>query len=283
MKAVFVADSMDNFGLDLSADLARLGYLVITVAQTSKDSENTKREILNRFNKAKIEVIVGSYSTIKDIRQILLNIKLVLTNYRLDGIYAYIGNHQTFEKDYIINSNDIEKQFFENYLVNFILCYSLIPYLQKEKGAKIILPTLAQKELATPKIQDFFNEKNYNGAEMFRLTKTANAMMAGEFNRKFNVGENAVETILYQEKMVSKLEELNTEPKLRGLKKLFNPGDRLFKVYSGIEAILTISSHKPNEMYFKFSKPMALPNISKNENLCASMFEISEKIGRLKY
>lgn len=282
MKAVIITDPMNGFGLDLSSDLARLGYFVIGIARNSKESQNIKNTVLKRYAHSKIETFVGDFNNIKNIRQIMLNIKLVMTNYNIDSIYAYIGNHQVFEDRLEKNENDIEKQFFENYLVHFMLSYLLIPYLQKEPNSKIILPALGNGEVGNINFKDLFYEKKYNGEEAFKSAKLCNVIMAGEFNRRYNTGENPVATVLYQEKIVSKEAELNVDPEVKGIKKLFTVTDRMDRVYKGIEAILNIRNHG-ELLFYKFAKPSKLPTICFNNDLGQKLYEISEKMAKLKY
>lgn len=283
MKAIVVTNPLKGFGLDLVSDLSRFGYLVIGISSDADESENVKKTVQHRFKQANIETFVGSFNSIKEIRQVILNIKLILTNYNLDGIYAYIGNHQTFMSEYKTNSDDIEVQFFQNYLSNFIMCYLLLPYLQKEKGSKILLPTVSISENTIFRFEDLFETKDYNGAESFRKTKMANMLMAAEFNNRFNVGDTPVQSLLYQEKLVTNIEELYEDAPVKGIKKLFDKGDRTLKVYKGIEGILNISEFKEGEVLFRYSKPERLPRIYFNNNLSKKLFEFSEKLGRLKY
>jgi hypothetical protein len=282
MKAVILSDPLNGFGLDLASDLARLGYFVIGIAKNSKESQNIKKSVLKRYQHSQIETFVGELDNIKNVSQVLLNIKLVMTNYNLDSIYAYIGNHHIFEKRLDKNENDIENQFFENYLAHFMIAYSLMPYLQKQPNSKIILPVLGNGDVGNINFKDLFHEKKYDGAEAFKTAKLANAIIAGEFNRRYNTGDNPVQTVLYQEKIVSTEEELNVDPEVKGIKKLFAKNDRMDRVYKGIEAILNIRNHGEN-LFYKFSKPKKLPTISFNKDLGQKLYELSEKMAKLKY
>lgn len=283
MKAIVVTNPLKGFGLDLVSDLARLGYFVIGISRDSSESENVKKTVKHRFQQANIETFVGSFNSIKEVRQVILNIKLIMTNYNLDGIYAYIGNHQIFTDDYKKNADDMEMQFFYNYLSNFIICYTLMPYFQKEKDSKILLPTVSSAETTALKLEDFQKSKDYDGVEFFRKAKMANALMAAEFNSRFNVGDNPVQTLLYQEKLVLCPEELYEDAEVKGIRKLFDKGDRMLKVYKGIEGILGVSKYRDGEVFFKYSKPTKIPYIYFNKDLSTKMFEASEKLGRLKY
>ena len=127
-----------------------------------------------------------------------------------------------------------------------------------------------------------FYEKKYNGEEAFKSAKLCNVIMAGEFNRRYNTGENPVATVLYQEKIVSKEAELNVDPKVKGIKKLFTVTDRMDRVYKGIEAILNIRNHG-ELLFYKFSKPSKLPTICFNNDLGQKLYEMSEKMAKLKY
>ena len=280
MKAVLLLEPLKGFGLELASDLARQGYFVIGVSDTAKNCEHVKKTITHRYEHAQLEVFVGDVSDVKSVRQIVLNIRLLTTKYNLTGLYAIICNQQSFNEQYQLQEDGIEKTFFDSYLANFYLINALQPYLQKEEKPRVILPTLPKSELLPIIVSDPFRAKMFNGGDAFRQAKFLNAMFINEFNKRNAKEPNKIQGLLYFERLVNKPEE-TYEEKTRGkFAKMVMKETNMDRIRAGLVGMINLKDHGLKNCY-SYSKPIDVPSNTKNEQLSATVWDMSMKLSRL--
>lgn len=281
MKVVIVTDAIRAFGIDMVSELCREGYFVIAIARDAKESEFIKKTVTHRYSFAQIETFVGTLDSIRALRQVVLNIRLLATEHKFDGIYAILCNQERVYSEFKFNEDMIERTFMENYLANIFLAESLLDFLQREKDSRIILPTLPQNQLVGININDIYRERAYDPQSAIRQCKFANAMMAGYINANFNVGENPVRAILYEARDVATDEELDNEKPQGKIARMFNKPTEFEILMNTI--IATVNDKSRDGVCFKASKPTATPAVCANKDLCEKFWLISEKISKLKY
>ncbi len=281
MKIVVVTDPVRSYGIEMVSELCREGYFVIAITKNAKDSEMVYKTVTHRYDFAQIETIVGDFSSISSLRQIVLNIKLLATKYKFDSIYAIICNQEKVYEEFKLNEDGIERTFFENYLTNIFLCESLIDFLQKEPSSKIICPTLPQNQLVGISLKDLYREKAYTPQSAIRQAKFANALMVGYFNVLYNTGDNKVTGLLYEARDVSTDEELDKEKEQGRLARLLNRPTEFESIMHTIIALVNLKNY--TSICYKNSKPTQAPSIVSNKEMGEKFWLISEKISRLKY
>lgn len=281
MKVVVVTDAIRSFGLDMVSELCREGYFVIAIARNGKESELIKKTILHRYGFAQIETFVGSFSTVREMRQIVLNIRLLATEHRFDGIYALLCNQERVYGKYKLNEDGIERSYMENYFVNIFLADSLMDFLQKEKDSRIIVPTLAQSQLVGININDMFNKGAFEPQSVVRQCKFANAMMAGYINATYNIGENPVRAVLYEARDVATDDELDNEKEQGKLARFLNKPTEFETLMNTI--IAAINDKARGITCYRASKPVQPPAICANKGVCEQFWLMSQKVAKLRY
>ncbi len=281
MKVVIVTEPIKRYGLDMVIELCRLGYFVIAITKNAKDAEMVYKTVMHRYDYAQIETFVGNFDSISSLRQIVLNVKLLATKYKFDSIYSIICNQESIYPQFELNEDGIEKTFFENYLTNIFICESLIDFLQKEQGSKIICPTLQQNQLLPINFNDLYREKAYSAQSALRQAKFANALMVGQFNERYNVGENKVIGLLYHSRDVVDDNELNTEKEQGKLAKLLNKPTEFESIQNTIIALVNLKTY--TSICYKNSKPVEAPSVVANKEMGEKFWMLSEKISKLKY
>ena len=281
MKVVIVTDATRAFGIDMVSELCREGYFVIAIAKDAKESEFIKKTVTHRYNFAQIETFVGTYDSIRALRQIVLNIRLLATEHKFDGIYAILCNQERVYPEFKFNEDKIERTFMENYLTNIFLAESLLDFLKNEKDSRVIMPTLPQNQLVGINMRDIYRERSYDPQSAIRQCKFANAMIAGYINAQFNVGENPVRAILYEARDVATDEELDKEKPQGKLARLFNKPTEFEVLMNTI--IATINDKSRGGVCYKASKVVVAPAVCANKELCEKFWLLSEKISKLKY
>ena len=244
------------------SELCREGYFVIAIARDAKESEFIKKTVTHRYDFAQIETFVGSYDSIRSLRQVVLNIRLLATEHKFDGIYAILCNQERVYAEFKYNEDKIERTFMENYLTN-------------------ILPTLSQNQLVGINMADIYRERSYDPQSAIRQCKFANAMMAGYINASLNVGEHPVRAILYEARDVATDEELDKEKPQGRFARMFNKPTEFDVLMNTI--IATVNDKSRGGVCYKASKPIAAPTVCANKDLCEKFWLLSEKISKLKY
>ena len=281
MKVVIVTEPVRAYGLELVSELCREGYFVIAITKSATDAELVSKTVTHRYDFAQIETIVGNFNSIASLRQIVLNIKLLATQYRFNSIYAVICNQEKVYDEFQLNEDGIERIFFENYLTNIFLCESLIEYLQKEPSSKIICPTLPQNQLVGINLKDLYRQNSFTPQSAMRQAKFANALMVGYFNVLYNQGSNKVTGLLYHSKDVSSDEELVKEKEQGRLARLLNKPTEFESIMQTIIALVNLKNY--TSICYKDSKPVQAPSIVSNKEMGEKFWLVSEKISRLKY
>ncbi len=281
MKVVIVTDPVRSYGLEMVSELCREGYFVIAITKDAKDSEMVYKTVTHRYNFAQIETIVGNFESIRNLRQIILNIKLLATEHKFDSIYAIICNQEKIFDSFQLNEDGIERTFFYNYLTNIFICESLIDFLKKEKGSKIICPTLPQNQLVGINLKDLYRQKMYTPQDAIRQAKFANALMIGYFNVQYNVGENKVTGLLYEARDVASDEELDKEKEQGRIARLLNKPTEFESIMNTIIGLVNLKTY--TSICYKNSKPIQAPSIVANKSMGEKFWTLSEKLSRLKY
>jgi hypothetical protein len=89
------------------SELCREGYFVIAIVKNATESELVYKTITHRYNFAQIETIVGNFESIRSLRQIVLNVKLLSTKHKFDSIYAIICNQEKIYSEFKMNDKDL--------------------------------------------------------------------------------------------------------------------------------------------------------------------------------
>lgn len=281
MKVVIITDAIRAFGLDMVSELCREGYFVIAIARNGKESELIKKTVLHRYSFAQIEAFAGSYSSVRELRQIVLNIRLLATEYKFDSIYALLCNQERVYGKFVLNEDGIERTFMENYFVNIFLAESLLDFLQKEDNSRVIVPTLPQNQLVGINMNAMFKESTFDPQTLIRQCKFANAMMAGYINQNFNSGEHPVRAIMYEARDVATDDELDNEKEQGKFARLFNKPTEFEVLMNTI--IATINDKTRTATCYRASKPVPAPAVCANKDACEKFWHLSEKLTKLKY
>lgn len=281
MKVVVVTDPVRAYGLEMVSELAREGYFIIAIVKNAKDSEMVYKTVTHRYSFAQIVTVVGDFESIRSLRQVVLNIKLLATKHKFDKIHALICNQEKLYPEFKLNEDQIEYNFFYNYLTNIFLCESLREFLDKG-GSRVILPVLPQSQLLGINPNDMFREKNFTPQSANRQAKYANAMMASYFNHLYKTNdETSAQAVLYETRDVSKDEDFEKQKKQGRFARLFNKPTELESLMNTIIAIVNLKSFTSN--CYKDTKPVAFPNVMKNIEIGEKFWQASQKLARLKY
>ena len=282
MKVVIVTDPIRAYGLEMVSELCREGYFVIAIVKNATDSELVYKTVTHRYDFAQIETIVGNFESIRSLRQIVLNVKLLSTKHKFDSIYAIICNQEKIYNEFKLNEDMIEYNFFYNYLTNIFLCESLIDFLKKESGSRVIVPTLPQSQLLGINLSDIYREKAFKPQDANRQAKFANALMVGYFNHLYKTGkEDSVQAVMYETRDVQKDEEYDKEKAQGRFARLLNKPtefETLMNTIIGLVNVKSISS-----MCYKNSRPVSAPNVVHNKEMGEKFWQVSQKLSRLKY
>jgi len=273
MKTVVITDPLNGFGLELASDLARAGYFIIGMVNNSSEVELVKKTIKTRYKFANIEVFVGDFFNVRDLRQAILNIKLILTENNLDGLYALVCNRHMFSDIYELQEDKIEVQFFENFLINLMLATYLEPLLLKFENSRILFPTVESKYFVDFNFKDKFKENKYVGYEVFAQSKMLNLMIANVWNKK----HEQVKIISFIDRYITSGKFLHEDKPQRRIFK----SSEMDKIRQGIVAIINLP--KITDFKYKYNKPIneKLP-LSKEKQL-EQLWDLSIELGHLKY
>ena len=281
MKVVVVTEPIRSYGLEMVCELAREGYFVIAIVKNAKDSELVFKTVTHRYDFAQIKTIVGDFESIRSLRQIVLNIKLLATKHKFDSIHALICNQEKLYPEFKLNEDAIEYNFFYNYLTNIFLCESLREFLDKG-GSRVIMPTISQGQLLGINYDDMFRERNFTPQNANRQAKFANVLMASHFNRLYKTNdEKSAQAVLYESKDVNKDEGFDKEKSQGRLARFFNKPTEFESLMNTIIALVNVKSF--NALCYKDSKPISAPSFVNNVEMGEKFWKASQKLSRLQY
>jgi len=133
-KTVVITGATDGIGLATVRDLLGGGAYVIAVARNKEKAMRIAKELDN----GRLTFVFGDLSLKSEVTKIADQIKTILDE-RNVPLHVLMHVAGAVSSKHIMTSEGIEWQFAVNHLAPFLLTKLLMPYLLKEKGARVLV------------------------------------------------------------------------------------------------------------------------------------------------
>ncbi len=181
-KTVVITGATSGIGFAAARELARMGAFVIGVGRDAGHCAQAAAAIRAACPQAQVSYLLTDLSSLKQVRQLAVDAKAILTDGRLDVLInnaAMVTNLRTVTED------GYETQFAVNHLAPFLLTHELLPALQAAPAARVLTVSSNSHRGARIRWADPMLRRGYNTLRAYRQSKVANVLFTVEFNRRY--------------------------------------------------------------------------------------------------
>lgn len=176
-KIIIITGANSGLGYEVTKVLARHGAKIVMACRNVKKAEDTKKQILEEYSDAKLEVMELDNADLQSVRAFANSFK---SNYtRLDILYNNAGVMAIPRSE---TKDGFEMQFGVNHLAHFALTGHLLDILQKTKGSIVHSTSSSAAFTAKINFDDLMGKQTYSRWGTYGQSKLANAIFAKEFN-----------------------------------------------------------------------------------------------------
>lgn len=287
-KIAIVTGANIGLGYATALALAQKEMKVIMACRTLSKAEKAKTSILKEFPNADIEIIQVDLSSLKSVRTFA---KIYTDKYsKLDLL---INNAGIMMPPFSLSEDGFESQMAANYFGHFLLTGLLLNILKNTDNSRIIsLSSIAHKS-GKINFEDINSKKKYSSWNSYAQSKLACLMFAYELDRKLKAsGSNTISVAAHPGVSTTNL----TQHYPQIITKLFHLIGPLFSQRPKLGALPTLYAALGNDVkggdYFGPNglgemKGEAVKvdstKLSKNKEIAAKLWELSEKLTGITY
>ena len=180
-KKVLVTGASGGLGEETARALAAAGASVIMAARDSKKNAEAKERILASNSEAKLDLHELNLASLNDVRS---------------SAEEFLGKNESL--DLLVNNAGImctpfgqttdgfEQQFGVNHLGHHLFTGLLMPALEKAESSRVVCLSSGAHLICGVNLDDpMFERRDYDGWESYGQSKSANALFAREFDRRY--------------------------------------------------------------------------------------------------
>lgn len=283
-KIVVITGATSGIGLATAQKLAQANARVIAVGRSKEKCSEAEKYIRERCSNANISYLIADLSTMKQVRELSIDIKNKVKEYGREALDVLINNAGTVSSWYVQTPEGFEQQFTVNYLAPFLLSHELMPFLKNADEGKIINISSGSHYHTRINWKDIFLRKQYSLLRAYKQCKLANVIFTTEVNRRLGKDSSlrayAVDPGLVNTEIglkdTSGIERWVWEQRKKKGTSPEVPADSL--LYMSIASIQELKG----EIYWKDCKPMKPSKYSQDEEVGRRLWELSEKLCGIK-
>lgn len=283
-KTVVITGASSGIGLATAKDLAERRAYVIGVGRSQERCREAEESIRKAYPDAKICFIIADLSSLTQVRELAQKIKQKIKEINKDRLDVLINNAGTVSNWYRATEDGFELQFAVNYLSQFLLTHELMPLIQAAPTGRIISLSSGSHLRTWINWKDIMLRKHYNCLMAYKQTKLFSVLFCTELNRRIGTNQKthayAVDPGL-----------VNTEIGFKGTtgivkwvwEKRSSKGIDPAKAAESVAYLAYEPSiQNSTSVYWKECMPQKPSNYSQREDIAKRLWEVSEKMCRIK-
>ena len=180
-KKVLVTGASGGLGEETARALATAGASVIMAARNSKKNSEAKERILSANSEAKLDTHELNLASLKDVTSSAE--EFLSKNESLDLL---VNNAGIMCTPFGHTTDGFEQQFGVNHLGHHLFTGLLMPALEKAEASRVVCLSSGAHLICGVNLEDpMFERRDYDGWESYGQSKSANALFAREFDRRY--------------------------------------------------------------------------------------------------
>lgn len=285
-KVIVVTGATSGIGLATAKELAGKGAVLIGTGRSKERCEKAEAEIKSRYPDARVSYLTADLASLDEVASLASRIRNLLSLKGFDSIDVLVNNAGTVSSWYVSTVDGFELQFAVNHLAPFRLTYELMPLLARSAEGTVIGLSSGSHYRTRIHWKDVMLRKHYNCLLAYKQTKLANVLFATELNRRLSTAGSNVRAFAVDPGLV------NTDIGLKGtdgiVKKVWKirsrggtPAAQPAHCISWLAA--EPGARKTGEVYWKDCSPMKPSRYSQRPDVAARLWEMSERMCRIRY
>ena len=180
-KKVLVTGASGGLGEETARALATAGASVIMAARNSKKNSEAKERILSANSEAKLDTHELNLASLKDVTSSAE--EFLSKNESLDLL---VNNAGIMCTPFGHTTDGFEQQFGVNHLGHHLFTGLLMPALEKAEASRVVCLSSGAHLICGVNLEDpMFERRDYDGWDRYWQSKSANALFAREFDRRY--------------------------------------------------------------------------------------------------
>lgn len=285
-KIIVITGATSGIGLAAAKELAGKGAFLIGTGRSKERCEKAEAEIRSLYPEARVSYLTADLASLDEVASLASHIRLLLTANGYDHLDVLVNNAGTVSSWYVSTADGFELQFAVNYLAPFRLTFELMPLLAKSSEGAVIGLSSGSHYRTRIHWKDVMLRKHYNCLLAYKQTKLADVLFATELNRKLSAAGSTVRAFAVDPGLV------NTDIGLKGTDGIVK---KVWKIRSrgGTPAVQPAhciawliaepDARKTGEVYWKDCAPMKPSRYSRRADVASRLWEMSERMCRIKY
>jgi NAD(P)-dependent dehydrogenase (short-subunit alcohol dehydrogenase family) len=177
-KTCIVTGSNTGIGKATAVGLASLGAEVIMVCRNKGKGEAARRQIIRQSKNDAVHLLVADLSSMNEVRNLSNEI-----HSKFKKIDVLINNAGLITLQRQTTVDGYEYQLAVNYLSNFLFVHLLLDLLLSGAPSRIINVSSGVHRGAAIKFDDLNSEKEYNGHQVYGMTKLAQIIFTHKLSK----------------------------------------------------------------------------------------------------
>ncbi|MBX5482967.1 MAG: SDR family oxidoreductase [Myxococcaceae bacterium] len=190
-KIALVTGATSGIGKVTAKELARRGATVVLTTRDRARGEQTAAEIRAAAPKARVELLEGDLSLMREVRRMATELQQ-----RFDRLELLINNAGAIFEDREVTAEGIERTLATNHLSYFLLTQELLPLMKKSAPARIVNVASDAHKRARIDFDDLQRERGYFHFSVYGQSKLANILFTRELARRLE-GTNVTANCLH--------------------------------------------------------------------------------------
>ena len=180
-KKVLVTGASGGLGEETARALAAAGASVIMAARDNTKNLEAKERILSSNSEAKLELHELNLASLEDVRSSAE--EFLSKNESLDLLVNHAGIMCT---PFGHTTDGFEQQFGVNHLGHYLFTGLMMPALEKSGASRVVCLSSGAHLICGVNLDDpMFERRDYDGWDSYGQSKSANALFAREFDRRY--------------------------------------------------------------------------------------------------
>ncbi len=180
-KKVLVTGASGGLGEETARALAAAGASVIMAARDNAKNSEAKERILSSNSEAKLEQHELNLASLEDVRSSAE--EFLSKNESLDLL---VNNAGIMCTPFGHTTDGFEQQFGVNHLGHYLFTGLIMPALEKSGASRVVCLSSGAHLICGVDLDDpMFERRDYDGWDSYGQSKSANALFAREFDRRY--------------------------------------------------------------------------------------------------
>ena len=180
-KKVLVTGASGGLGEETARALAAAGASVIMAARDNTKNLEAKERILSSNSEAKLELHELNLASLEDVRSSAE--EFLSKNESLDLL---VNNAGIMCTPFGHTTDGFEQQFGVNHLGHYLFTGLMMPALEKSGASRVVCLSSGAHLICGVNLADpMFERRDYDGWDSYGQSKSANALFAREFDRRY--------------------------------------------------------------------------------------------------